>query len=90
MVGRFEASLKELPKALERCREDCFGAMRLGRRMDFAQVRSSWRGWMQVFGDTYTCMYTVYLGVVHVSVSPSINLLHMHTYIHTEAERLFF
>ena len=45
---------------------------------------------MQVFGDTYTCMYTVYLGVVHVSVSPSIDLLHMHAYIHTEAERLFF
>ena len=38
MVEVFEASLKELPSALQRCRDECYGPMKLGQRMGFAQV----------------------------------------------------
>ena len=33
-----EASLQELPAALQQCRDECYGPLRLGRRMGFAQV----------------------------------------------------
>ena len=39
MVEAIESSLQELPSALQQCRDECYGPMRLGRRMGFAQVR---------------------------------------------------
>ena len=33
-----ETSLQQLPRALQRCRDECYGPLRLGRRMGFAQV----------------------------------------------------
>ena len=36
----FEQSLLELPAALQQCRDECYGPLRLGRKMGFAQVES--------------------------------------------------
>ena len=33
-----EASLVQLPDALQLCKDKCYGPLRLGRRMGFAQV----------------------------------------------------
>ena len=38
LVGVMGTSLQELPRALQRCRDECYGPLRLGRRMGFAQV----------------------------------------------------
>ena len=38
LVDVKETSLRELPRALQRCRDECYGPLRLGRRMGFAQV----------------------------------------------------
>ena len=40
LVDVMEASLKELPNALQQCGDECYGPLRLGRRMGFAQVLS--------------------------------------------------
>ena len=40
LVEVMEASILELPKALQQCRDECYGPLRLGRRMGFAQVRT--------------------------------------------------
>ncbi|CAI8019392.1 Prolyl 3-hydroxylase 1 [Geodia barretti] len=38
LVDVIETSLQELPRALQRCRDECYGPLRLGRRMGFAQT----------------------------------------------------
>jgi leucine proline-enriched proteoglycan (leprecan) len=38
MVDAMEASLRELPQALERCRDECYGPLTLGHKMGFAQT----------------------------------------------------
>ena len=40
MVDVFERSLLKLPDALQQCRDECYGPMKLGRAMGFAQVHS--------------------------------------------------
>ena len=49
MVHVFEESLLKLPDALQQCRDECYGPMKLGHAMGFAQVHSTVLHFVHVF-----------------------------------------
>ena len=71
LVDVMETSLQELPRALQLCRDECYGPLRLGRRMGFAQVL-----FVLDLASCSACAVTICSSNIYVVLVRSVQLIH--------------